>query len=79
MAKRATKLTKGWHFIDGDFNYYVGAKTPEDAKNFLVPQSAAAAQNAPEPLPVAVVRFFKLEEGSIVVGRVLAPDTIKTE
>jgi hypothetical protein len=79
MGKRATKSTKGWHFVDGDFHYYVGAKTPEDAKNFLVPQSAAAAQNAPEPLPAAVVGFFKLKEGSIVVGRVLAPDKTKTE
>jgi hypothetical protein len=71
MAKRTTKSTKGWHFIDGDFHYYVGAKTPEAAKDYLVPQSAAAAQAAPVSLPVAVARFFGLEEGSIVVGRFL--------
>ena len=71
MAKRTTKSTKGWHFIDGDFHYYVGAKTRESAKTYLVPQAAAAAQAAPVPMPAPVTRFFGLEDGSIVVGRFL--------
>ena len=71
MTKRTTKSTNGWHFIDGDFHYYVGAKTAEAAKTYLVPQSAAAAQAAPVPLPAPVARFFGLEDGSIVVCRFL--------
>src|SRR5262249_45928312 len=71
MAKRTTRVIKGWHFEEGDFHYYVGANTAEEARTFLARQAASAAQTAPKSLPISVVRFFGLKEGTIVVGRVL--------
>jgi hypothetical protein len=71
MAKRLKAVIKGWHFAEGDFQYYVGANTAEKARTYLARHAAAAAQTTPRPLPISVVRFFGLKEGSTVVGRVL--------
>jgi hypothetical protein len=76
MAKRTTRVIKGWHFEEKDFHYYVGANTAEEARTYLARQAASAAQTTPKSLPVSVVRFFGLKEGSIVVGRVLERDNM---
>ena len=71
MAKRTTRVIKGWHFEEGNFHYYVGANTAEGARSYLAIQAASAAQTTPKSLPISVVRFFGLKKGSIVVGRAL--------
>lgn len=63
-------MVKGWHFVNGDYHYYVGAPDVEAARKAVEPHDKVAAATTPASIPSTVVDFFGLTEGKVIFGKV---------
>jgi hypothetical protein len=73
MSVRAKQIAvRGWHFVDGEMQYYVGAPDAASAKEFVSKHSARAAKLDPAAIPIAVVRFLGLKNGTVATARIFS-------
>jgi len=64
-------MIKGWHFVNGTFHYYVGAKDADAAMKALRRHDSVAAATSPAQMSSEVAEFFQLRDGKVVSGVVL--------
>ena len=69
-------MTKGWHFAIGDNHYWVGAPDVKAAREAVAVRDADAGKLTPTPIPDAVVHYFQMREGTVIVGRVFQTWTV---
>lgn len=68
-TRQVVVAATGWHFENGEFHYWVGARDKDEAIGFISKLDPAAAKNEPKRIPVSVMRFFGLTQGRYITGR----------